>query len=103
MGRTKTIDLGEPKSYVDWLVATDEYITQSEVVGESLRLLKEIHVESNLNERRRLIEAGDASGEPSALLVTTNNTCCYPSIGGDRQWSTLEIQQCFRHKSTAAG
>ncbi len=64
MGRTTTVDLGELKTYVDGLVASGDYNTQSEVLRDSLRLLKEKHAKSKLTELRRLIDQGDSSGDP---------------------------------------
>lgn len=64
MGRTTTVDLGsELKSYVDALVSSGDYNTQSEVVRESLRLMREKHAKSKLEALRRLIQEGDDSGE----------------------------------------
>ncbi len=42
MARTMTIDLGdELRSYVESLVQTGDYKTQSEIIRDSLRLLRE--------------------------------------------------------------
>ena len=64
MGRTTTVDLGDLKGFVDELIASGDYNTQSEVIRESVRLLKEKHARSKLTELRRLIDEGDNSGPP---------------------------------------
>jgi len=64
MGRTTTVDLGDLKGFVDSLVESGDYNTQSEVVRESLRLLREKHAKSKLAELRRLVDEGDNSGDP---------------------------------------
>ncbi len=64
MGRTTTVDLGDLKGFVDELIASGDYNTQSEVIRESVRLLKEKHARSKLTELRRLIDEGDSSGPP---------------------------------------
>jgi len=60
-----TIDLGdELREFVESLVASGDYRTQSEVVRESLRLLREKQAESKLENLKRLIQEGLDSGEP---------------------------------------
>lgn len=65
MARTMTIDLGdELREFVESLVASGDYRTQSEVVRDSLRLLREKQAASKLENLRRLIQEGMGSGEP---------------------------------------
>jgi antitoxin ParD1/3/4 len=65
MARTMTIDLGdELRSYVESLVQTGDYKTQSEVIRDSLRLLREKQAASKLQELRDLLAEGESSGEP---------------------------------------
>jgi antitoxin ParD1/3/4 len=65
MARTMTIDLGdELREFVESLVASGDYRTQSEVVRDSLRLLREKQAASKLENLRRLIQEGMDSGEP---------------------------------------
>ncbi|QGY27448.1 type II toxin-antitoxin system ParD family antitoxin [Pantoea cypripedii] len=64
MARTMTIDLGdELREFVESLVASGDYRTQSEVVRESLRLLREKQAESKLETLRVLVKQGFESGE----------------------------------------
>lgn len=64
MARTMTIDLGdELREFVESLVASGDYRTQSEVVRESLRLLREKQAESKLETLRALVKQGFESGE----------------------------------------
>ncbi|QUG73872.1 type II toxin-antitoxin system ParD family antitoxin [Erwinia sp. E602] len=65
MPRTMTVDLGEElRGYVESLVESGDYRTQSEVIRESLRLLKEQQAHSKLQQLRTLIDEGLASGAP---------------------------------------
>jgi antitoxin ParD1/3/4 len=64
MARTMTIDLGdELREFVESLVASGDYRTQSEVVRESLRLLREKQAASQLEKLRALVKQGLESGE----------------------------------------
>ncbi|ORM91845.1 type II toxin-antitoxin system ParD family antitoxin [Pantoea cypripedii] len=68
MARTMTIDLGdELREFVESLVASGDYRTQSEVVRESLRLLREKQAESKLETLRALVKQGFESGEPQVF------------------------------------
>ncbi|GKV94551.1 type II toxin-antitoxin system ParD family antitoxin [Pectobacterium aroidearum] len=65
MARTMTIDLGdELRHYVESLVESGDYRTQSEVIREALRMLREKQAESDLQTLRQLIAEGMNSGEP---------------------------------------
>lgn len=65
MARTMTVDLGdELREFVESLIAAGDYRTQSEVVRDSLRLLREQQAQSHLNQLRSLLAQGLASGEP---------------------------------------
>lgn len=65
MARTVTVDLGsELRHYVESLVDSGDYRSNSEVLRESLRLLREKHAESKLEQLRHLIDEGEASGDP---------------------------------------
>lgn len=67
MTRTMTVDLGnELRSYVESLVASGDYRSNSEVLRESLRLLREKQAESKLKQLRELIHEGETSGDPLA-------------------------------------
>ena len=74
MARTMTVDLGnELRHYVEDLVESGDYRSNSEVLRESLRLLREKQAASKLDQLRHLINEGEASGDPvtwyaSALL-----------------------------------
>ena len=64
MARTMTVDLGdELREFVESLIATGDYRTQSEVVRDSLRLLREQQAQSRLNQLRALLAEGLESGE----------------------------------------
>ena len=64
MARTMTVDLGdELREFVESLIATGDYRTQSEVVRDSLRLLREQQAQSRLNQLRMLLADRLASGE----------------------------------------
>lgn len=65
MTRTMTVDLGnELRHYVESLVESGDYRSNSEVLRESLRLLREKQAASKLELLRHLIDEGEASGEP---------------------------------------
>ncbi len=72
MSRTITFqpspELGE---FIDSLIQTGSYNTQSEVVRAGLRLLQEQTAASNLEQLRRLIDEGEASGSPIPWDVDT--------------------------------
>jgi antitoxin ParD1/3/4 len=69
MARTMTVDLGsELRNYVESLVDSGDYKSNSEVLRESLRLLREKQAESKLVALRHLIDEGEASGD----LLTWN-------------------------------
>ena len=60
-----TVDLGnELRNYVESLVASGDYRSNSEVLRESLRLLRERQASSKLEQLRQLIDEGENSGEP---------------------------------------
>jgi putative addiction module antidote protein, CC2985 family len=63
MARTMTIDLGdELREFVESLVASGDYRTQSEVVRDSLRLLREKQAASKLEALKELVRQGFESG-----------------------------------------
>ena len=65
MARTMTVDLGnELRHYVESLVDSGDYRSNSEVLRESLRLLRERQAKSKLKQLRHLIDEGEASGDP---------------------------------------
>ncbi len=65
MARTMTVDLGsELRDYVQFLVDSGDYRSNSEVLRESLRLLREKQAASKLEQLRHLIDEGEASGDP---------------------------------------
>lgn len=65
MARTMTVDLGdELRSFVESLIESGNYRTQSEVIRESLRLLREKQAESHLQQLRNLLAEGIDSGTP---------------------------------------
>ena len=65
MARTMTIDTGETlRGFVDNLVESGDYKTNSEVVREGLRLLQERRASSKLAVLRKLIDEGEDSGDP---------------------------------------
>lgn len=65
MARTITIDTGqELRDFIEKLVKSGSYKTNSEVVREGLRLLQEKQAASKLEVLRRLIDEGENSGEP---------------------------------------
>ncbi|PHM49802.1 type II toxin-antitoxin system ParD family antitoxin [Xenorhabdus miraniensis] len=62
--RTMTVDTGEElRRFVESLVESGTYKTNSEVVREGLRLLQEKQAESKLEVLRQLIDEGDNSGK----------------------------------------
>ncbi|PHM67971.1 type II toxin-antitoxin system ParD family antitoxin [Xenorhabdus sp. KJ12.1] len=70
--RTMTVDTGEElRGFVERLVESGTYKTNSEVVREGLRLLQEKQAESKLEVLRQLIDEGDSSGE--AVTWDLNN------------------------------
>jgi antitoxin ParD1/3/4 len=65
MARTMTVDLGnELRDYVQFLVDSGEYRSNSEVLRESLRLLREKQAASKLEQLRHLIDEGEEIGDP---------------------------------------
>ena len=65
MARTMTVDLGnELRHYVESLVDSGDYRSNSEVLRESLRLLRERQATSKLEQLRHLIDEGAKSGDP---------------------------------------
>lgn len=65
MTRTMTIDTGEElRAFVESLVESGRYKTNSEVVRDGLRLLQEAQAASKLETLQRLIDEGENSGEP---------------------------------------
>jgi len=65
MARTMTVDTGEElRGFVESLVESGSYKTNSEVVRDGLRLLQEKQAESKLETLRKLIDEGENSGEP---------------------------------------
>ncbi|EMM6763807.1 type II toxin-antitoxin system ParD family antitoxin [Pluralibacter gergoviae] len=67
MARTVTVDLGdELREFIESLIEAGDYRTQSEVIRESLRLLREKQAESRLQTLRDLLAEGLSSGEPQA-------------------------------------
>lgn len=64
MARTMTIDTGNQlRGFVESMVDSGQYKTNSEVVREGLRLLQERQAASKLETLRRLIDEGENSGE----------------------------------------
>ncbi|WP_245183408.1 type II toxin-antitoxin system ParD family antitoxin [Legionella israelensis] len=60
-----TVDLGnELRDYVESLVSSGDYRSNSEVLRESLRLLRERQASSKLELLRRFIDEGESSGKP---------------------------------------
>ena len=68
MARTMTIDTGkELKEFVDSCVSSGMYRSNSEVIREGLRMLKEKQEQSQLmkiKKLKELIKEGEESGEP---------------------------------------
>ena len=68
MARTMTVDLGdELREFIESLIESGDYRTQSEVIRESLRLLREKQAESRLQALRYMLEEGLSSGEAQPL------------------------------------
>ena len=66
MARTITIDTGDTlRSFIEGLVESGIYKTNSEVIREGLRLLQEKQAASKLETLRQLINEGEESGEAS--------------------------------------
>ncbi|MDZ7320082.1 type II toxin-antitoxin system ParD family antitoxin [Kosakonia sacchari] len=64
MARTMTVDVGdELREFIDSLVKAGDYRTQSEVMRDALRLLREKQAESRLQALRDLLAEGLSSGE----------------------------------------
>lgn len=64
MARTMTVDVGEElREFIDSLVKAGDYRTQSEVMRDALRLLREKQAESRLQELRDLLAEGLSSGD----------------------------------------
>lgn len=60
-----TVDLGsELRDYVQFLVDSGDYRSNSEVLRESLRLLREKQAASKLEQLRHLIDEAEGSGDP---------------------------------------
>ena len=65
MARTMTVDLGqELRGYVESLVHSGDYRSNSEVLRESIRLLREKQAGSKLEQLRHMIDEGEGSGSP---------------------------------------
>lgn len=59
-----TVDLGdELREFIESLIESGDYRTQSEVIRESLRLLREKQAESRLQALRDMLAEGLSSGE----------------------------------------
>lgn len=64
MARTMTVDVGEElREFIDSLVKAGDYRTQSEVMRDALRLLREKQAASHLQELRDLLAEGIGSGD----------------------------------------
>lgn len=64
MARTMTVDVGdELREFIDSLVTAGDYRTQSEVMRDALRLLREKQAESRLQGLRDLLAEGISSGD----------------------------------------
>lgn len=64
MARTMTVDLGdELREFIESLIESGDYRTQSEVIRESLRLLREKQAESRLQALRDMLVEGLNSGK----------------------------------------
>lgn len=65
MARTMTVDIGdELREFIDSLVKSGDYRTQSEVMRDALRLLREKQAASQIQVLRDLLAEGISSGEP---------------------------------------
>lgn len=72
MARTMTVDLGdELREFIDSLVKSGDYRTQSEVLRDALRLLREKQAESHLQTLRDLLAEGVSSGTPETWSKET--------------------------------
>ena len=68
MARTMRVDTGEElRGFVESLVETGNYKTNSEVVRDGLRLLQEKQAESKLETLRKLIDEGGKQRRTSRL------------------------------------
>lgn len=81
MARTMTIDLGdELRNYVESLIQSGDYRTQSEVIRDSLRLLREKQADSKLQQLRNLIAQGLSTErtewDPVSFLAETKRLVC---------------------------
>ena len=66
MARTMTIDTGETlRNFVEGLVESGIYKTNSEAIRDGLRLLQEKQAQSKLEILKGLIEEGENSGKAS--------------------------------------
>ena len=64
MSRTITFQPGSDlDEFITNLIISGDYNNQSEVIREGLRLLREKNARSKLNQLRKLIDDGDASGD----------------------------------------
>jgi len=64
MARTMTVDVGdELREFIDSLVTAGDYRTQSEVMRDALRLLREKQAESRLQGLRDLLAEEISSGD----------------------------------------
>lgn len=64
MARTMTVDVGdELRDFIEALVRAGDYRTQSEVMRDALRLLREKQAESRLQALRDLLAEGSSSGD----------------------------------------
>lgn len=65
MARTMTVDLGQDsRGYVESLVHSGDYRSNSEVLMESIRLHREKQAGSKLEQLRHMIDDGEGRGEP---------------------------------------
>ncbi|PHM44946.1 type II toxin-antitoxin system ParD family antitoxin [Xenorhabdus miraniensis] len=70
--RTMTVDTGEElRSFVESLVESGYYKTNSEMVREGLCLLQEKQAESKLEVLRQLIDENDSSSEAVSWDLNT--------------------------------
>lgn len=64
MARTMTVDVSEElREFIDSLVKAGDYRTQSEVMRDALRLLREKQAASRLQELRDILAEGIGSGD----------------------------------------
>jgi len=64
MALTMPVDVGdELREFIDSLVKAGDYRTQSEVMRDALRLLREKQAQSRLQELRDLLAEGISSGD----------------------------------------